>query len=46
MSRKETSEGYHLSSAQQLRMLRKLMLFWDGQWFLKTADAFGVEAAV
>jgi len=27
-------------------MLRKLMLFWDGQWFLKTADAFGLEAAV
>jgi len=27
-------------------MLRKLMLYWDGQWFLKTADAFGLDAAI
>lgn len=27
-------------------MLRKLMLYWDGQWFLKTAEAFGLDAAI
>lgn len=37
---------YPLSDAQQARMLGKLMLFWDGQWFLKTVDAFGLEAAI
>jgi hypothetical protein len=37
---------YHLSEAEQARMLGKLMLFWDGQWFLKAADAFGLDAAI
>jgi hypothetical protein len=37
---------YHLSDAEQARMLRKLMLYWDGQWFLKTAEAFGLDAAI
>jgi hypothetical protein len=27
-------------------MLRKLILFWDGQWFLKTVEAFGLDAAI
>jgi hypothetical protein len=27
-------------------MLRKLLLYWDGQWFLKTVDAFGLGAAI
>ncbi|NLE77467.1 MAG: hypothetical protein GX605_12035 [Chloroflexi bacterium] len=27
-------------------MLRKLALYWDGQWFLKTVDEFGLEAGV
>jgi hypothetical protein len=27
-------------------MLRKLLLFWDGQWFLKVVDAFGLDAAI
>lgn len=46
MSREEAVAGYELSGAQQARMLRKLMLYWDGQWFLKTAEAFGLEAAI
>lgn len=37
---------YSLSDAQQARMLGKLMLFWDGQWFLKTVDTFGLDAAI
>jgi hypothetical protein len=37
---------YPLTEAQQAHMLRKLMLFWDGQWFLKTVDAFGLDAAI
>jgi len=39
-------EGYPLSSAEQAQMLRKLMLYWDGQWFLKTVEALGLEAAI
>jgi hypothetical protein len=27
-------------------MLRKLILYWDGQWFLKAAEAFGLEEAI
>jgi hypothetical protein len=41
-----SSTPYPLSDADQVRMLRKLLLYWDGQWFLKTAEAFGLEAAV
>lgn len=39
-------EGYSLSEGQQVQMLRKLMLYWDGQWFLKTVEAFGLEPAI
>jgi hypothetical protein len=27
-------------------MLRKLMLFWDGQWFLKTVETLGLEPTI
>jgi hypothetical protein len=27
-------------------MLRKLALFWDGQWFLRSAEMFGLEEAI
>ncbi len=37
---------YPLSDEVKVNMLRKLALFWDGQWFLKTVDEFGLEAAV
>ena len=39
-------ELYPLPEAEQARMLGKLMLFWDGQWFLKTVEAFGLDAAI
>jgi predicted ArsR family transcriptional regulator len=38
--------SYFLSDADQVQMLRKLMLYWDGQWFLKTVEASGLEAAI
>ena len=37
---------YTLSDAEQAKMLRRLMLYWDGQWFLKSVEAFGLEAAI
>jgi hypothetical protein len=39
-------ELYPLPDANQIKMLRKLMMYWDGQWFLKTVEGFGLEAAV
>jgi hypothetical protein len=39
-------ESYELSDTDQIRMLRKLLLYWDGQWFLKTVDEFGLEAGI
>lgn len=41
-----TTECYSLSDAEQVQMLRRLILYWDGQWFLKTAETFGLEAAI
>lgn len=38
--------AYQLTDADQAQMLGKLMLYWDGQWFLKTVEAFGLEAAI
>ena len=35
-----------LSSDAAAKLLGKLMLAWDGQWFLKTAQERGVETAV
>lgn len=37
---------YPLSDKIKIDMLRKLALFWDGQWFLKTVDEVGLEAAI
>ena len=37
---------YPLPDEVKVTMLRKLALFWDGQWFLKTVDEFGLEAAI
>ena len=37
---------YQLSDAERVKLLRKLMLYWDGQWFLKTVEMFGLEAAI
>jgi len=37
---------YPLSDEVKVDMLRKLALFWDGQWFLKTVEELGLEAAI
>jgi hypothetical protein len=42
----QAAAPYPLPDAAQVQMLRKLMLYWDGQWFLKTVEAFGLEAAI
>jgi hypothetical protein len=39
-------ELYPLSDAEKVKMLRKLALFWDGQWFLRSVEKFGLEAAI
>ncbi len=39
-------ELYPLSDEVKVDILRKLTLFWDGQWFLKTVDEFGLEAGI
>ena len=39
-------ELYPLPDEAKVNILRKLAMFWDGQWFLKTVDEFGLEAAV
>jgi L-2-amino-thiazoline-4-carboxylic acid hydrolase len=38
--------AYTLSDGEQAQMLRKLMLYWDGQWFLKSVETLGLEAAI
>jgi hypothetical protein len=40
------ASSYPVSAAQQVKMLRKLLLYWDGQWFLKVVDTCGLDAAV
>ena len=39
-------ELYPLPDADKVKMLRKLALFWDGQWFLHSAEMFGLEEAI
>lgn len=39
-------QPYELSEKTKVNMLRKLALYWDGQWFLKTVDEFGLEAGI
>jgi len=34
------------SDAEGARLLARLMLAWDGQWFLKTAEGCGLDKAV
>ncbi|MBI5956462.1 MAG: hypothetical protein HY871_05620, partial [Chloroflexi bacterium] len=34
------------SDAAKLKVLRKLILYWDGQWFLKVVDRYGLEEAI
>jgi hypothetical protein len=47
MSQDDSRSGpYTLSDAKKVQMLGRLMLYWDGQWFLKTVETFGLEAAI
>lgn len=39
-------EIYHIPEANKVRMLRKLALYWDGQWFLQSVQKFGLEEAI
>jgi hypothetical protein len=39
-------ETYHIPEATKVRMLRKLALYWDGQWFLQSVQKFSLEEAV
>jgi hypothetical protein len=41
-----TTDSYTLSDAEQVQMLRRLILYWDGQWFLKTVEVCGLDAAI
>jgi hypothetical protein len=41
-----SNSPYSLSETDQAEMLRKLLLYWDGQWFLKSVEAFGLKAAI
>jgi len=35
-----------ISTEAKVKMLSKLLIAWDGQWFLKTAQEFGLENAI
>ena len=39
-------ETYPIPDAEKAKMLRKLAIFWDGQWFLHSVERFGLEAAI
>ena len=41
-----TPTPYSLSEPDKVKMLRKLMLYWDGQWFLKAVEDLGLDAAI
>ncbi|MBX6378103.1 MAG: hypothetical protein IRY95_06080, partial [Clostridia bacterium] len=37
---------YDIPAEERARLFAHLALAWDGQWFLKVAYEFGVEASV
>jgi len=39
-------EIYPIPDEKKVRMLRKLALYWDGQWFLQSVQKFGLEPAI
>jgi hypothetical protein len=39
-------ELYTIPEARKVRMLRKLALYWDGQWFLNSVQKFSLEEAI
>ncbi len=38
--------NFDISCKDKIKMLSKLLLAWDGQWFLKTVQEIGLEKAV
>ena len=40
------AKKYDIAQAEQIEMLQKLLLYWDGQWFLKTVEESGLEAGI
>lgn len=38
-------QPYRLSEGQKARLLARLAMAWDGQWFLKACETYGWEAA-
>jgi hypothetical protein len=41
-----TANRYSMKSADRTDMLRKLALYWDGQWFLKVVEEFGLDTGI
>jgi hypothetical protein len=37
---------YPITDARKAKMLRKLALYWDGQWFLNSVQKFGLDEAI
>ena len=43
---KEMDSIFNIPCEDTIKMLSKLLLAWDGQWFLKTVQEMGLEKAV
>jgi hypothetical protein len=39
-------EIYPIPDGKKVKMLRRLALYWDGQWFLHSVQKFGLEPAI
>jgi len=39
-------ELYPIPESKKTKMLRKLAMFWDGQWFLHSVERFGLEEGI
>jgi len=42
----QIDKKYILDSSNKTRMLQRLTLAWDGQWFMKTSEKFGTTEAI
>ncbi len=45
-AKKEIDSNFDIPCEDTIKMLSKLLLAWDGQWFLKTVQEIGLEKAV
>lgn len=43
---KEMDSNLNISCEDAIKLLSKLLLAWDGQWFLKTVQEIGLEKAI